>query len=809
MKHIYISIITLLILLSVSLESATPWWDNYPLVVQNGDPSYVLKLNGDIGFSSDNSDPSWGIYAQATVSNNNTASKMHKAGLKFISYYEAYGDATSFIIQLGNRSKKGYHSVFRNYWNWNRFDSNGKAFHWAGPHNYFDAEKFCGIYTRLHPIYGGGRAMTYPDGKLATGYFDNDSSDPRKSRVFDAGAAKDILGNIRVSTYAYLDEIANNSKRKDGLLKIRVNGKSHLVGHMSIAKDTACPMWIDQQRSSVLHAVKEWQIDGFWTDNFSPWDNFGWEPVKNAFGDWSVALFRDYLAEHFSTKELKKMGIKKTSTFDVRSYLRQKLTAFGGNNKNLEDPKWSDPRWLDDPVWRAFRIFKRQIGTKALTDYYKVSKTAAASMGKPEFAVLGNDIPLFSLGYCRGELDLASTEISPGWHMGSSSRGFMMPPVGRFAPLYKLGHEHTKSRLMNVWMYLKGPNRAYKENEGLVNVLYYEMLANHALPMIYRDHPDMTQNVNINSSFFGFVKKSRKIFAARKSVSDVGIYYSSSSILADMTPLHFSDMDNQSHAGAYWGWSTALGALHYQYRGVPEWKLSPETLSKLKILIIPHAEVLDVTDVETILKPWVKKGGKLIVTGNSGLRRGEADNFSPHSKGLSLFSLTGVAHEKSAPKTKIRRYGKGRIYYLKDNLGLSYFKASTKKQREALISNFIKVISKIMGSQKSIIEPVSPIPETVGINVYQDDQNKRFFVDVNNYKINLKSDTLTKTPPITFTVEAPPWLTASGNIKIQTLSPSQPPPKVEIKKLTGKNSNRIQVKLGSLSYYASLVFEAK
>jgi hypothetical protein len=785
-----------------------PWWDHYPLIIQNADAADILSLNGDVAFNSDHGDPSWGIYVQKAVSPSNKSTLMHDAGLKYITYYEAFGDVATFIIQLGDRTDEGYDSVSRNFWSWNLLDSNGGSIRWGGPQNYFDTEDFCGTYTRLHPTYGGGRAMTYPDGKPAAGYFDNDSTDPRKSRVFDAGAAKDILGNIRISTCAYQDEVQGNPQREEGLLKVDIDGKSHLVGHLSIAKDTACPMWIDLQRSSVLYGVSESKIDGFWTDNFSPWDNFGWEPVKNAFGEWSVARFRDYLATHFNKSELTEIGIENSTTFDVRTYLRDKMKLFGGNDKNLEDPKWSDPRWLEDPVWCAYRIFKRQIGTQALTDYYNVTKTAAASVGKPDFLVLGNDIPLFNMGFCRGELDMVSTELSPGWHMGTSSRGFMMPPVGRFAPAYKLGREHAKSRLMNVWMYLSGVNRVYKEKPGVVNTLYYEMLANQTLPMFHKEHPDMTQSAEINGAFFGFVKKARETFGERREVADIGIYYSSSSVLAFMTPLRFLDQENQQHAGAFWGWGTALGALHYQYRAVPEWKLSAETLSKLRVLIIPNAEVLDLDDVTTLIEPWVRKGGRLIVTGNSGALRGESGNFSPHPEGLSLGGLTGVSDFAKAPSNKPSAIDDGTVLYLKNNIGLSYFQASTDADRAGQIGNFTEAMSEVLNSQETILQPVSTIPATLGLNVYEDNAAQRFFIDANNYQVNLSTDAVIDSPPVTFTVEVPAWLSiapSAQDIHVQVLSPAATPPTVTISNLKGSDSNRIQVELGPVTHYASVV----
>ena len=93
--------------------------------------------------------------------------------------------------------------------------------------------------------------------------------------------------------YDYADDTAGNLLRSGGLLTINVDGQDHLVGGFEIGKDTACPMWSDLQRSSVLYGADH-GLDGIWTDNFSTWNNFGCPPVKVAFGNWSVAGFRGH-----------------------------------------------------------------------------------------------------------------------------------------------------------------------------------------------------------------------------------------------------------------------------------------------------------------------------------------------------------------------------------------------------------------------------------------------------------------------------------------------------------------------------------
>jgi hypothetical protein len=791
-------------------RAAQPWWDHYPLIVETNTPANAIALGADSGFSTNYADPSWGPYVQKTIGAGPHPGELHQAGLKFLAYYEAFGTATSFILELGNRGGLDYDPVHRFFWSWPLVDTKGGTIRWAGPQNYFDTEDFCGPYTRLHPLYGaGGRAMTYPDGTVATGFVDNDRGDPRKSRVIDASCSKDLLGNLAVE-YAYADGAAGNPQRQGGLLTINVNGTDHLVGHFSFGKDAACPMWADQQRSSILFGIDQGQIDGIWADNFSPWDNFGYPPVRIAFGDWSVALFRTYLAQHFTSAQLSAMGITNVATFDIRGYLRTKAAGWGGDDTNLNAAQWNDSRWLTDPVWTAYKIYKRQTGTAALTNYYQATKSAGAQLGKPDFAVLGNDIPVYSLGYARGDLDLVSSELTPGWHMGTSTRGFMLPPVGRFAPYYKLGREHAKSRLMNVWMYLSDDTEygIYRERPGAVNTLYYEMLANQTLPMLHNADSGYgtkcTQNFSINSAFFSFVKSARETFGARDGLCDIGLYYSTSSVLHFMTPAGFYDMDNQPHTGAYNGWGTALGNLHCQYRALPEWKLTGAALSNLRVLIIPQAEVLDSGEVDQVIDPWVRAGGRLIVTGNSGAYQGETSNFDANA-GLSLANLTGVSSTSSAPAAVLRSVGSGKVYYVRNNIGLDYFNASTADTRQAKIAVFQNALTQVLAGQQMVLTPISSIPDSVGLNVYADASAKQLFVDVNNYNLNLNDDSITSTPTIVFSVQCPGWLPESEHLIARVLTPG-PQPMVNISRI---ENNRIRVQLGSIDHYASIVLTSK
>jgi len=161
-------------------------------------------------------------------------------------------------------------------------------------------------------------------------------------------------------------------------------------------------------------------LGDMWTDNYGPWDSFGIPPVQRAFGDWSVARFRDYLSAEFTTSQLAAMWISNVSMLDIRTELKSTATGWGRNGSVLYAPVWNDSRWLDQVLWRGYKIFKRQSGTEALANYYEAVKSAVLQAGNSEFLVCGNDIPVISLGWVRGDLDMVSTEVNASANLAAS-----------------------------------------------------------------------------------------------------------------------------------------------------------------------------------------------------------------------------------------------------------------------------------------------------------------------------------------------------------------------------------------------------
>lgn len=778
-------------------SAAAPWWDNFPRIVNCTTTNVMTNYHGTVAFDDVAKDPSWGTFYQSysiqLPVNVAEATNFVAAGMKQIAYFETYGQTYCPVIEIGAWNETNLTPIIHTHWSWRLYS--GGTIRWAGAKNFFDDEDFARPYTRTHPRYGGP-PMTYPDGTVATGYNGPDT-DPRNSRVYDAGCSKDVFGNLMIDSYSYVTGAKTN-----GLLPIvtgsGVNKTTNYSGLVMFKKDSACPAWTDYSRASALQAADA-GLDGMWTDNYGPWDSFGNPPVKIAFGEWSVARFRGYLTNHFSTAELAGLGVTNTATFDIRSNMTAtaKILKSSWNGTSLTDAVWTNSAWTDDALWRAYMIFKRQAGTEALSNYYAAVKSAALAGGKPEFLIAGNDIPGFQMGWTRGTLDMVSTELQIGYKPSNGSTGITLPPIGRFAPFYKLAREHAQSRFVNVWLYNDDFTNELTHAD-LCNVLYYEMLATHTLPKLDPSNVRITGDPVVNEAFFRFVEQAGAVYGARVPIEDVGVYYSSSSILRRFMPGGFQNMNLQPHQFAVWGWGTALGELHYQYRMVPEWKLTSELLATLRVLIVPEAEVFDPADV-AVLTPWVSAGGVLIVTGNSGNFLGEAGNFNSNTNGYSLASLTSVVSTNSAPVQTNRTVGSGEVLYLRDNVGLNYYLAYS--NRPALLGSFSNALSSAL-SGKPPVKLVAPgASSRTGLTLYQDETAGKYFIDVNNFDVDLTTYTVMPAAPVSATVELPVWLRGEV-LQATTISPQTSAVPVALD--SPWTTNSITVSVGPVEHYAGV-----
>ena len=484
---------------------AANWWDNFPRIADTSSSSTAQAYSATADMNGAANDPGWGLWFtygnDSGVGASNIRSGFEAAGIVSLSYNEGYGQPMAPIVELLWSSSLQRWTAGHQFWDWQLYSNGPTA--WAGawawfdsftndlPANQTEASYFARPFTRMDATYGGG-PMLYPDGTIATGFLNQDTNatDPRNSRVYDAGACKNIYGALGDVDYSYNSLACGTNQPHAGELWIPATAQ--YSGLVNFGRDTACPCWTNYTIASTRASAQLVGLQGSWTDNVSAWDSFmAGGPVSCAFGEWSVALFRNYLTNQFTTNQLASWGVLATNAplaaithFDVRAYLLTVASnQFGLRTTNLTDAAWDNPGWLNQPIWNAFKIFRRQNGSAALANYDQNVHAAAALGGQTNFALLANDIIPATFGWARGTFDLASTELSLGWNLTAGSRGFGLPPFERLGPLYKAAREQGRSRFVTIWLYNDGYAGALT-NPGPVNALFYEMLATHTLPKI-------------------------------------------------------------------------------------------------------------------------------------------------------------------------------------------------------------------------------------------------------------------------------------------------------------------------------------
>jgi hypothetical protein len=779
-NHFHPSIIAILLLtcLGASVHAA-PWWDNFPRVIGASTTNNAVAYSASAAMNGVANDPGWGpwfTYANDTGAGaSNTCASFSRAGVVSLSYNECSGTPFAPIVELTWNSSLQRWTIAHQHWSWQLYGGGTVA--WAGAWSWFDSftndlpanktenSYFARPFTRMNPTYGGN-PMTYPDGTIATGFLNGDvnATNPANSRVYDAGCAKDIYGNVQIS-YGYNSLASATNQQHTGEIWVPSDGR--YSGLLTIHRDLACPLWTNFVSASTRTSAQFTSLQGSWTDNFSPWDSFmSGGPVSSGFGEWSVALFRNYLTNNFSTNQLYSFGVLATNApltaitnFDARVYfLTLASNKFGLATANLSDAAWDRAGWNTQQVWTAYKIFRRQNGSLNLSNYDHTVHAAAALGGQTNFALLVNDITPASFGWARGNFDLASTELSLGWNLTSGSRGFGIPGFGRLGPVCKAIREHGRSRFATIWLYNDGYVSALT-NAGPVNAVFYEMLASHAIPKIDVGDTHYAGTPALQTNFLKFVAKiAAPAFGARLPVEEVGIYLSTSTILNTALPGDSSNFNGQYHQYSLWGWGTALSQLHYQYRIVPEWKLNAATLQTLKVLIIPNASVFDPVDVPA-LQSWVNNGGCLIVTGDSGSLLGESGNFAT-TNNPTLSSLTGVNSYSPMPAVaKTNFIGSGAVYYSSNNIGYTFYNASG-ASRSIQLSAFATVVSNAFSwvNTQPILASTNA-PATVGLTLYTDTNSAKTFLDLNNLNVDTNTYVTTPSPIVDVTLARPAWLT--------------------------------------------------
>lgn len=792
------------------------WWHRYPSLVQTDRPEIFQQSQARMVIHGMAKDPTWGPYAQRLSELEDGAAfrKIKEQGGRVITWIEGFGDCMLYVVALernpdgtfvARKDDPRVTEVKRSHWNWaDPHLPKGNTFRWVGQHNLVNREDF--VAPLLQDLKNLPPVPIYPDGKPAVGHLPG-ARYPLDAQVYDACGAKDINGELHPS--CELPEHVNEIDPATGMphgpmeglypavlgkddvpaVPGRKPGETVYCGVMSVHKDLSAPYWQAYVRSSIRELVKL-GLDGVWCDNYSPWDNFGYPPVQKAFGDWSVARF--HRALRADPTILPKEAAPDLTRFDVRQALMARAQEFGAKNPaSYDDPAWKDVRWRDDPVWNAFKAFRQLSAQEDLQGFYQAIHAEAEQGGRPDFCIGGNDVPLFGLGWVRDAWqDMINTETTPGWHMGSGSRGIMIPPLGKMAVLYRAALEHQKGPFSNAWYYLNGGYEKYRQKPEIGKVLAAEAFAHGAFLLCMPDNKTVAGTLESHAWWNRFVRDNEQAFGQRTPVAEVGVLFSPDNQLFLLAPGGFPNLDHQPHIFGHHGWATALIDAHRPYRTLTDWKLTAEHLKPLHTFIVPDAECLEEPAVSA-LAGWVRGGGRLIVTGPSGMREGP----------LGLFRTGRVSRLATALKVTMptqsgvmleKAVGKGHVVWTPDPVGMDYYLHHTERSKR------LPALMQLVGNSQVV--QTEDLPATVGLSLWQNKRNQALTIDLNNYALDADTDSIHPAENLTFRIRVPD----NGKmLRITTLTPDSIPPAT-----MALDGGWATVRLQRLEHYAAILLQS-
>jgi len=695
------------------------WWEMYPLPA-TGPMEFIETIGADTVVPAVHVDIGMGMtHLDAELDGKLTRARhLEAAGCKWVCYAEASGTFGAYAARIEDIEREGrdFTAVTDNHWtnSWDRLDparpgrivlSGMPAFVIESPWLLKLAGSRGRTYARSRSDFALEPIRFAPDtatpGKVATTW----------REVVEAGASKASDGRA-YCTYISLGSSLQGNDALTAALELPevslAGGQAQRGTMMDWGKDILNPFWETYDRRIVRLYVEELGAWGVHYDNFSGFDFLSWRPGTMGFGDWSVYYFRRYLKEHEIVAD--------PESFDVRKYVATKYPR-------------NDPRWLDDPVWRSFLVFKRD----ALRRYFKSLADNVRTLEKEtgrDLVIMGNDLPFADSNgaVLPGMLDVSSSETNPYDRFPYTRYGVGLPPRGRMAVSYLLQSAKTSSDFVFPWYYLHAEDVG---KPNLEKVLLFEGLAHQAMlvaaPKGFHGTP-RPSDVDVLRSFNCFVRTVRPFWYGRKAVSNVGLLFSGDSQMADQLPWHFHD---HLHVNEFYGWGQFLVEEHVQWRAVLAESLDEFLSSGADLLIVPHAVCLSTATVHGIAQ-WVADGGRVIFTGQSG-SRSEADGFLARQSSPVL-SLAGVeAADEDA--FVVRKVGTGTVVYVGATPGAEYLRDPADPRaagRELLLAAFQGAGGRSL-PHSAILS--SNAEGNLGIRVHESVKNESFFVDLFNYNI--------------------------------------------------------------------------
>lgn len=499
--------------------------------------------------------------------------------------------------------------------------------------------------------------------------------------------------------------------------------------------------------------------------------------AMNLRADIHVASFRAFVKRHFTEAECRALGFEKSdvAAFDVLGYLLN--PPWRSEYKGTGDPPlWrsaADARWLSNKVWRAFQIACIEERLASMKEVYRLNKQAAREMGR-DVPMVANVIPMLSALFLQRDcVDMANFE----WPVFKTFTAFVRPlgyyPRARLgigprmaAKIGVTGHAIVDPYVEPQYSGWDGAGFTRRHYETLHKVICFDLLANRGIPAfsLTFDGGYSPGSIHSAGNLHVFLNGVAPVISKREYLADIGLASSSWSQIAAQPPWAWNQAVTRRHASEFLGWAQYLASA----RNFPQWDVVPfddvtlDDLTRFQLVILPSVLVIT-ADHLAALEGYLKHGGKLLVTGETGAFYGPDALLMPRTDDI----LTPLA----------RRFP-GQLTIVQTKPGLDYHEDPAK---DAPPRDLLR-----QASDHLPMLAAGNAPEHIGIYANTSKANPgEITIDLVNYHYDLASDQITPVtrPGFTVTLRVPDLKaddrlavesfrydeTAGGNVRRQPL----------------------------------------
>jgi hypothetical protein len=318
-----------------------------------------------------------------------------------------------------------------------------------------------------------------------------------------------------------------------------------------------------------------------------------------------------------------------------------------------------------------------------------------------------------------------------------------------------------------------------RHGETLHKVIYFDLIANRGIPAfsLTFDGGYSPGSIHSAGNLHAFLKEIAPVISKREFLADVGLASSSWSQIAAQPPWAWNQEVTKRHASEFLGWSQYLASS----RDFPQWDFVPfddvtlKDLARFKLVILPSVLVIT-TDHLTVLEAYLKQGGKLLITGETGTFTGPKALLLPRTEDI----ITPLA--KRFP---------GQITLIKTKPGLAYHEDANNSVplHEALARS----------SNHRPVLTATHAPEHIGIYANQSlTDPSELTIDFVNYHHDLATDQLTPVTSIDFSVTLQvPNLKSTDKLTIESIRYDETAPSNTLRQHS--DADHVSVSEGSLT----------